>query len=184
LLVCAQNLSKIPPGFDATLAGILSRSGARVIFFDRGAALTRRFLDRLRVREIDASAIHVETVRPYADFLGGLAAADLVLDTPGFSGGGTSLDALGLGVPVLAFEGNTTRSRQTSAMLRLIEVPELIAADDADYAQRAIALLADCDLRAALRARILEGSHRLFDDPRPLAGFATFLQDSVRHSAR
>ena len=184
LLVCAQNLSKIPPSFDSTLAGILSRSGARVIFFDRGAALTRRFLDRLRAHDIDASAIHVEAVRPYADFLAGLAAADLILDTPGFSGGGTSLDALGLGVPVLAFEGNSTRSRQTSAMLRLIEVPELIAADGADYAQRAIALLADGGRRAALRARILESSHRLFDDPRPLAGFAAFLQDSVRHSAR
>jgi protein O-GlcNAc transferase len=189
LLVCAQNLSKIPPGFDATLAEILSRSAASVIFFDRGAALTRRFLDRLRARGIDASAVHVEAVRPYADFLAGLAAADLILDTPGFSGGGTSLDALGLGSPVLAFEGNSTRSRQTSAMLRLIEVPELIAADGTDYAQRAIALLADGDGRAALRRRILERSHLLFDDPRPLAGFTAFLREaagggSVRHSAR
>jgi protein O-GlcNAc transferase len=184
LVVCAQNLSKIPPAFDATLAEVLSRSAARVIFIDRGASLTRRFLDRLRARNIDASAIHVEAARPYADFLAGLAAADLILDTPGFSGGGTSLDALGLGVPVLAFEGDSARSRQTSAMLRLIEVPELIAADSADYARRALELLADGGQRSALRKRIAERSHLLFDDPRPLAGFAAFLQDSVRHSAR
>ena len=189
LLVCAQSLSKIPPGFDATLAEILLRSAASVIFFDRGAALTRRFLDRLRARGIDASAVHVEAVRPYADFLAGLAAADLILDTPGFSGGGTSLDALGLGAPVLAFDGDSTRSRQTAAMLRLLEIPELIAADGADYARRALGLLADGDGRAALRRHVLERSHLLFDDPRPLASFAAFLREaagegSVRHSAR
>ncbi len=188
LLVCAQSLSKVPPAFDATLAEILSGSAARVVFFDRGAALTRKFLDRLkpalRERGVDESAVHVEAVHPYADFLAGLAGADLILDTPGFSGGGTSLDALGLGAPVLAFEGDSTRSRQTSAMLRLIELPELIASDGPDYARRALALLADRDRVAALRKRILERSLLLFNDPRPLTAFAAFLQDSVRHSAR
>jgi protein O-GlcNAc transferase len=193
LLVCAQTLSKIPPAFDGVLAEILAQSRSRVVFFDRGAALTRRFLDRLRPalrsRGVGEDAVHVESVHPYADFLAGLAAADLVLDTPGFSGGGTSLDALGLGAAVLCFEGHSARARQTSAMLRLLGIPELIAGDDADYVRRALELLGDRKRLDQLRKRVGERSNALFSDPAPLAAFAAFLRgaqrpDSVRNSAR
>jgi protein O-GlcNAc transferase len=182
LVMCLQNLSKIPPAFDAVVAQILARSGARLVCFDRGGGVSERFRRRidlaLRERGVDAAALHIERVHAYDEFLGGIAKADLVLDTPGFSGGATSLDALGLGVPVLAFEGDTARSRQTSAMLRLLALPELIAPDATRYVERAVALLSAGEEREGLRARLRERSGRLFDDREPLEAFARFLHES------
>jgi protein O-GlcNAc transferase len=181
LAVCAQNLQKLPPAFDATLARIAAGSRARLVFFDRGPGLTRRFSERLS-RALARAGVdareHVRfaPARAYPDYLAGLAEADLVLDSPGFSGGATSLDALGVGAAVLAFEGDRARSRQTSAMLRLAGVEELIVRDADAYAARAQALLGDAGERNALRQRIVAGAPRIFGDGRPLAAFAGYLE--------
>jgi len=184
LLLCAQNLMKIPPQFDATLARIAAATRARLVFFNRGAGVSRRFSQRLTrafaAHGADAQGqVRIEPLRPYDEFLAGLAEADLVLDTPGFSGGATSLDALGVGAAVLCFEGERARARQTSAMLRRIGVEALIARDADEYASRATALLADAGERQALRKRIAAGAHALFDDPRPVEGFAAFLRGTT-----
>lgn len=184
MLVCAQNLQKVQPAFDGVLARIAAASHARVVFFDRAPGLTRRFTARLR-RAFDragadaANQIHVEPSRPYRDFVAGLQAADLVLDTPGFSGGATSLDALGVGAPVLAFEGDRARSRQTSAMLRLVGAPELIARDADQYARLACELVADGSRRAALSEKIRRGLPALFEDTKPTEAFAEFLRNTA-----
>jgi predicted O-linked N-acetylglucosamine transferase (SPINDLY family) len=103
-----------------------------------------------------------------ADFLAVLAHSDLALDSFGFSGGNTSLDALSVGLPVLTLPGEFMRGRQTMAMLRCLSERvsvALLAADAADYASRASQLLADATARAELRAAILASKSQLFDDP-------------------
>jgi predicted O-linked N-acetylglucosamine transferase (SPINDLY family) len=181
-LMCLQHPSKIAPQFDAVIAEILARSGARLVCFDRGAELTRRFRARLEPllieRGVAPGALHVEPLHPYPDFLAGIAAADLILDTPGFSGGGTSLDALGTGAAIVAFDGSMARARQTSAMLRILGVEELIAADGPRYVELTLGLLADRERLAALRERIRGAAPRLFDARAPLAAFAQFLRDA------
>lgn len=185
LLLCLQNLLKLPPDFDRVLAQILVRSNARLVLFDRSAEMGRRFRRRieapLRQSGLDAEAVlRVENVRPYAQFLALVRQADLILDTPGFSGGGTSLDALGMGTPVVAFEGTFARGRQTAAMLRRLELPQLIARDEADYIDKAVALCADAPARAALRAQISARNARLFDAPDVLPALEEFLYRAAR----
>ncbi|WP_257389592.1 hypothetical protein, partial [Tahibacter caeni] len=138
LLLCLQNLIKLPPSFDAVLAAVLAASGAVLVLFDRSAGISRRFVARLsaalQARGLDpAACLRVEAARPYADYLALVQQADLVLDSPGFSGGGTSLDALGVGTPAVTFDGAFARGRQTAAMLRRLGLAELVAADDAAY---------------------------------------------------
>ncbi|HEY2630085.1 MAG TPA: hypothetical protein VGI57_13225, partial [Usitatibacter sp.] len=179
ILMCLQNLGKVPPSFDATIAEILSRTGARLVFLNRGDRLTRRFRTRLD-RALDAlgvarDAVHIEPTRTRAEFIGGIARADLVLDTPGFSGGATSLDALSAGTPVVTFEGESARGRQTSAMLKLIGMDELVAEDDADYALIAIEMLGDKQRVDAARAQIQARSPSLFGDVRTVTAFQDFL---------
>jgi predicted O-linked N-acetylglucosamine transferase (SPINDLY family) len=181
-LLCPQNLSKITPAFDRVLARILAASDARLFLFDREGPLSRRYLMRL------AQAAAAEGVRlddrvellgacPYPEFLGALQAADLVLDTPWFSGGGTSLDAFALGVPVLTTRGGFARGRQTAGMLDQMGLAGLVAADDEDYVARASSLLAQRDRHRALGAAIGERSHVLFDDVAPGVAFAALLQE-------
>ena len=115
-----------------------------------------------------------------ADFLAVLAHSDLALDSFGFSGGNTSLDALSVGLPVLTLPGEFMRGRQTMAMLRCL--PErvssaLLATDAADYVLRARRLLTDSALRAGLRAAITASASALFNDPAPVPALRAWLHD-------
>jgi predicted O-linked N-acetylglucosamine transferase (SPINDLY family) len=180
LLMCLQNLAKIPPSFDAMLAQVAARTRARIVFFNRGAALTARFISRLLpaldAQGLSPAAVHVEPLRPHADYLAGIARADLVLDVPGFSGGATSLDALSAGTPIVAYEGEIARARQSSAMLRRIGLDGLIASDDRDYIDKVLKSVASSADRQDAKAR----AAGLFGDGGCVAGFEDFLQDPGR----
>ena len=180
LLLCLQNFIKLIPAFDATLARIAQASGARIGFFTRNPPLMRRFRERIeatfRAQGLDPEK-HLDflPVQTHADYLAGIARAPLVLDSPWFSGGGTSLDAFSVGTPVLAWEGTMARGRQTSGMLRMLGIDELIALDEEDYVTKAVALCRDSDQRAALRERIAQQRSLVFDDVAAATAFADFL---------
>ena len=180
LVLCLQNLAKVQPSFDDTLARIAAGSGGRLVFFDRGSRLTQRFAARLHAslarHGAPRPALHIEPVHPYADFVAGLEHAALVLDTPGFSGGGTSLDALGAGAIVLAFEGDRARGRQTSGMLEMLGCADLVASGADAYASRAVAL-ARGEGAAEARERIRGARARLFDGREAFEAFEAFLLD-------
>lgn len=180
LVLCLQNLLKLPPAFDDVLARVLAASDAELVLFDRSAGISRHFRERFALalarHGLDAErSVRIEKALPYAEFLACVAHADLVLDSPGFSGGGTSLDALGVGTPVLTFDGRYARGRQTAAMLRRLGLPQLIANDDADYVAKAVALLADASQRTTLRAQIRARGDALFVNAEVLPALEAFL---------
>ncbi|MGH8090143.1 MAG: hypothetical protein ACREO6_01680, partial [Rudaea sp.] len=183
LILCLQNFIKLIPAFDATLARIAAETGARIGFFTRNPPLMRVFRARIEAafaaRGADpAKHLVFLPVQNHADYLAGIARSPLVLDSPWFSGGGTSLDAFSVGTPVLAWEGAMARGRQTSAMLRLLEIPELIATDEDDYIARAVALIRESARRENLRGTIRTRQTRLFDDDAAVRGFADFLRNA------
>lgn len=184
VLLCLQNLIKLVPEFDRILARIAARSGARIVLFDRCAHLGQVFMRRLAPAFaaeglIAEDSVELMPLRAYSEFLGGVQAADLVLDTPWFCGGGTSLDALGVGTPVVTLEGPMARGRQTAGMLRLLGLDELITADADTYVELVVALCADKKRRDGLRLRILQRAEKLFNDPAPLAALQVFLRRAV-----
>ena len=108
-------------------------------------------------------------------FLQLAASMDINLDTIGWSGGVSTFDLLAQDLPTLSVETPTLRGRQSAAMLRRIDCQELIATDADAYVQLAIDLGRDRDRRSALRERIAQLKHRLYDDSAPVAAFAEFL---------
>lgn len=180
LLLCLQSLFKLVPAFDDMLARIAVASQARIVLFESPRALSPRFLARARAaferRGIDIDD-HVEIVdrRSHDDYLALVAGADLVLDSIHFSGGATSLDALGVGTPVITLDGEFMRGRQTAAMLRLCGVDDLVAATTDAYVDLAIALCRDAPRRAELRTRILQGADALFERTDVLPALEAFL---------
>lgn len=187
-LVCAQGLPKLTPAFEHAVARLLREVDARLVVFDRGRALGRRWLaglgQRLASEGLDLErSIAVLPVRPYPEFLGALAGADLVLDTPWFSGGATSLDAIAIGAPVLAWASPYARGRQTAAMLELCGCPELIAREADDYVARALELLRDRGRRAELGMRLVAAAPRLFDRVPMVAAFERALVELVERGA-
>jgi predicted O-linked N-acetylglucosamine transferase (SPINDLY family) len=167
LLLCPQNLAKLGPAFDEVLARVVAGCDGRLLLFDRGRSLSERVLGRLvpaleRHGVVPERALTVLPACPYPEFLGAIAAADLVLDTPWFSGGATSLDTIAMGTPIVAWEGVFARGRQTAAMLRMAGLPELVAPDADGYVERALRLVRDPDFTQATRAKLRAGRERVF----------------------
>jgi glycosyltransferase involved in cell wall biosynthesis/predicted O-linked N-acetylglucosamine transferase (SPINDLY family) len=86
--------------------------------------------------------------------------ADVYLDTFPFSGSISVFDPLELGLPTVIWEGKTPRSRMAATMLRELEIPELIAFDEATYIEITVRLATDSAWRAQIRQRILVGMSR------------------------
>lgn len=184
VLMCPRSLGKLQPAFDAVLARVVRETGAMLVLFEDNAGQSQRYTKRLQ-RAFSAAGVafeaNVRVVRAlaYPDFLAGIAAATLVLDTPGFSGGATSLDAISMGTPIVAFAGDSARARQASAMLTLVGAPELIAHDDDDYVRTAVDLCRDGTRRAALRKRLQANADVLFESRAGVRGLEQFLIESV-----
>ncbi|HNY48645.1 MAG TPA: hypothetical protein PKN64_16940, partial [Casimicrobium sp.] len=124
--------------------------------------------------------------RSRADFLAVLAACDLGLDTFGFSGGNTSLDAFSVGLPVVTLPGEFMRGRQTFAMLALMSSTieaSLVARDADDYVRITTTLLGDSETRETLQRAIRAESPRLFEDVRAVAALRAALLRAVRGTA-
>jgi CRISPR-associated protein Csy1 len=102
-----------------------------------------------------------------------------MLDTMRWSGGQTSVDALDCGLPVVTLPGSMMRGRQSTGMLSLLGLYELIAADADDYARIATRLCQDVDWRAGLAKSIRERNGMLFDDSAPLDALEAFYREAV-----
>lgn len=170
-LLCVQRLFKVLPHMDNLIARIAKQlPNCRIAFFaSLSPGLNETFVKRVTAamqREgVDAATtLQILPAMTYENFLGTLEAADIVLDTTHFSGGNSSFDAFAVGTPVVAYEGAMMRSRQTSAMLRIMNIPELIADSDDAYIETAVALAKDPQRQKKLRQRILNGRAILFDD--------------------
>ena len=189
LLVCLQTLFKLVPAFDELLARIVAATDAKVVFFESPAVLGGRFLARAGARLAAVGldpARHLVVLgrRNHADYLGGVASADLVLDTPVFGGGATSLDALGVGTPIVTLEGRFMRARQAAAMLRLVGADGLVAHTADEYVDLAVALCRDEGLRRQWRAHLLRRAPELFDRIDALGAFEAFLERAAADAAR
>ena len=101
--------------------------------------------------------------------------ADVVLDTPRWSGGNTSLDAFAAGTPVVTLPGRFMRGRQTAGMLALMGLDALVAPAPDDYVRLALDCARDRDRNRGLREAIAERRAALFDRPEPVAAFADAL---------
>jgi len=91
-----------------------------------------------------------------------------MLDTLGFSGFNTTMQAVECGLPVLAYEGEFMRGRFASGIMRRMGLAELIAATDDEFIQKAIALAADPARLQRLRREIADRRSVLFHDLEPI----------------
>ncbi len=178
----AQSLYKLTPEFDDALARIAAAlPEAR---FDLTPACGERLRARLEQRLLAAFARHGLdgrgriVVRPrmgLAQFLGLAAAADLNLDSFGWSGGNTTLEISFFDTPTLTLPGALMRSRHSLAINTRLELPELVADSVDDYVARAIALGRDAAARGRLRSAIAARKARLYRDESVAPALAEFL---------
>jgi len=171
LALWARVLRALPDSRLRIMTRELSDPGARTL-------LQRR----LTAAGLDARRVVLDAPRPRADYLAAYGLIDVVLDTFPFSGGTTTAEALWMGVPVLALEGQRLVERQAGALLRAAGLAQWVAADADDFVAKAVRLGEDLPALAALRGGLREQARAsaVCDAKRFAASFAAAMHDMVR----
>jgi predicted O-linked N-acetylglucosamine transferase (SPINDLY family) len=186
--LCCQSLFKYLPQFDAVFCRIAAAvPEAQFLFLDmgRGERLTEQFRRRLHRAFARAgldSGRHV-VILPHLDsgqYQAVNQAADVFLDSIGWSGCNSTLEALACGLPVVTLPGALMRGRHSLAILRMMGVGDTLARDLDDYVALAVRLGRDMPWRQALRARVLANLDKVFRDPACIRSLERFLEEAVR----
>ncbi|MCI0749825.1 MAG: tetratricopeptide repeat protein, partial [Nevskiales bacterium] len=187
LYFCAQNLRKLHPDFDALARGVLERdpAGTLLISGEIQPALTRRLQQRLQKSCADVfERVRIVPRLAEAEYRERLRTADVVLDTPHYSGGANSnYDAFAAGTPVVTLPGAFHRGRYTLAAYRQMGVLDAVAESPEDYARIAVTLAREPDRRADLSRRLLAALPEVIEDRRAVRELETLFESAIRGAA-
>lgn len=180
LLLCPGTPFKYAPEHDRVLVEIARRLGAcRLVFFAyRSQSLDAILRERLAGAFGEADFQRFVRIVPWqtkAQFHGWLRSADVYLDTIGFSGFNTALQAVECGLPVVTLEGRFMRARLASGILKRLGLQELVAATAEEYIQTAVKLASDRAYREHISREIGKRRGRLFNDQAPIAALEDLL---------
>ena len=190
LLVCPGMPFKYAPQYDSVITGIARRLGrCRFIFFQ---SRLNRTWDKVRRRLAAAFAQSrldfddFVTFIPWQDrpaFYGLLKHSDVYLDTIGFSGFNTAVQAIECGLPIVTREGRFLRGRLASGILKRMGLAELVAQSEEGYVELAVRLAREAEYREHIRRRVAESRHVLFEDTAPIRALEAFLIEAAGRRA-
>ncbi len=189
LLICPGMPFKYGPQYDSVIIEIARALGrCRFVFF---SSPLNRVWDKLRRRLEAAFAQSQLDLDDFVSFIpwqhrpgfyGLLKRADVFLDTIGFSGFNTAVQAVECGLPLVTREGRFMRGRLASGILRRMGLPELIARSEEDYVALAVRLARDHEYREQVRERFAASRHVLFEDLAPIRALENFLVDAANRN--
>jgi predicted O-linked N-acetylglucosamine transferase (SPINDLY family) len=190
LLLCCGTPFKYLPSYDRTLTAIAHALGSCqfVFFADRALPSFMKLRHRLQLGFERAGLDferHVVFVpwQPRPQFYGLLQRADAFLDTVGFSGFNTAMQAVECGLPIVARPGSFMRGRFASAILKRMQLEECVAASESGYVELAVKLVRDAGYRARIRAHIEASRAILYEDAAPMSALQEFLATACTRSS-
>ncbi len=183
ILLCAGVPQKYAPSEDALWIDIARRCApCKLVFFRAAADHASALLERRLRAAFAASGLdfdrHVVFVawQSQAQFFGLLQRADAYLDSVGFSGFNTAMQAVECGTPIVAWEGDAMRGRFASAILRQMGLDAWVASTHADYATLVQRLCEDREARERVKAQIAQQRGALYDDKAGVDELAALLK--------
>jgi len=180
-----HNPSKINPDLIAAWAKILAgvpESRLRLIFRGLDDPMVRDYLERtFQAHGIPAARLDIRGKVPHEILLGLYNDCDFALDSFPYAGGLTTLEALWMGIPVIAAPGATFASRHSTSHLTFGGFAGEVTGGPGDYVRTAIAwahspAMLDAD-RTARRARF--ATSPLLDGARFAADLKTLLETAL-----
>ncbi|HTU26020.1 MAG TPA: tetratricopeptide repeat protein [Pirellulales bacterium] len=120
------------------------------------ASVARRIREAFADQGIDDSRLDLQGKSPHDALFAQYNRIDIALDPMPYCGGLTTCEAAWMGVPVVTCPGETFASRHSLSHLSTVGVTELVADDEHDYVERAVALAGDLPRLALLRASLRE----------------------------
>lgn len=183
MLICSGTAFKYQVEYDRILTQIASQvDGSQLIFFrQRPENLSDLLKARLEQAFSQAGldfARHVRFIsaQPLQVFHGLLRRAHIALDTIGFSGYNTAIQAIEAGLPIVTRDSRFLRGRLASGVLRRLGLTELIAQTTDEYVSLAVKLATDSEFHQRVRSEIARRRALLFDDVAPIRHLEDLLE--------
>jgi predicted O-linked N-acetylglucosamine transferase (SPINDLY family) len=184
--ICSQSLFKYLPRYDHIFPEIARRvPKAQFIFLSHPQQeITEQFkrrLDRAFARySLDSRDFYTFVPRlNYPDYMALYLASDVFLDSFGWCGANTTLEAIACGLPVVTMPGEFMRGRHSYGFLTMLGVLETIARNEADYITIAAEIGRDPEWRTTIARRITENHHRLYEDKTCVRALEQFYRQVV-----
>ena len=186
LFGCLQSIYKYLPQYDFIFPRIAKATPEAIFVFLEGEQrYTTEILKRRLTAIFSEHGLEAEkhvlfiprvTTDAYAALVNDM---DVILDTIGWSGGNTSLEAIGLGKPLVTYPGEFMRGRHTSAMFRMMGMERHVACSLEDFISRAIDLGSDGDLRLQVSTELRLKSRLLYQDRHFIGELDRFFKSEV-----
>jgi predicted O-linked N-acetylglucosamine transferase (SPINDLY family)/predicted SAM-dependent methyltransferase len=160
---CFNNFQKLSAGFFDAAARILRATpGSRLLLKAQPLglpAVARRVRERFAAAGVDASRLELlGWERSVEGHLATYRRVDIALDSFPYNGTTTTCEALWMGVPVIAVNGDRHAGRVGASILKTVGLDELLASNVDGYVDLAVRLAGDpqrlATLRAGIRARV------------------------------
>lgn len=184
MLISAGTPFKYASQYDGVFIAIARRlPDCRFVFFRHWVpGLTERLEQRLNAAFAHAGLDYGQHVvfvpwQSRAAFHGWMQQAHVYLDTIGFSGFNTAIQALECELPIVAMAGRFLRGRLASGLLQRIGLGELVATSADDYVDLAVRLALDGNRRAAASDRIASRHAAIYGDASPIRALEQFLAE-------
>ena len=163
LVFCSfNNTYKITPAvFDVWMRLLGAIDGAVLWLLNDNALAAANLRKQAAARGVDPARLVFAPRVPLEAHLARHGLADLFLDTLPYSAHTTASDALWMGLPLLTCLGGAFAGRVGASLCHAVGLDDLIAPDLGAYEQMALALANDPARRAAIRAHLEGGRHRL-----------------------
>ncbi|HAJ60982.1 MAG TPA: glycosyl transferase family 1 [Cyanobacteria bacterium UBA8543] len=183
--LCCQAPFKYLPQHDFIFTEIARRVPQAQLIFIRADNLKSRIQGAFAAAEMRSEeyCVFLPTQARF-DYLMLNLLCDVYLDSFGFSGGNTTLDAIACNLPIVTCPGEFMRGRLSYAMLTRLGLSETIAQDEAEYIDIAVRL----GLEPAWREQIVQytAQHHdcLYNDTTCVAALEEFYRRVVREGFR
>ena len=164
-----QSLLKFLPKYDHLIGVLLEQNKNSTISLlkDRDPYYTKIFIERLlknkKIKKNFNRLIFLDGHDKKFKFIDKLREHKIVIDTIGWSGGNTSLEALFLNKPIITLKGNSLRSNHTAAFLKEIDLEVLIAKNYTEYLQLANKLMENKEFFNFIVNKIIKNKHLIFN---------------------
>lgn len=184
---CGQSVYKYLPQYDDVFARIAAEAGNVQFVFLRhqgGPLVNEIFQERLErafaargLNSADHCIFHGRLGQ--AQFVAAMGLCDVFLDSIGWSGCNSAMESLPNDLPIVTTPGAFMRGRHSAAILEMMGMGDTVAATIDDYVAMAVRLARQPQERQALRRRLAENKHKLFNDRACVTALEDLIEGAV-----
>ncbi|WP_440635427.1 O-linked N-acetylglucosamine transferase, SPINDLY family protein [Candidatus Pelagibacter sp. HIMB1746] len=113
------------------------------------------------------------------EFLELINRSDIILDSLHWSGGNTSLEAISLNKPIVTYPSNFMRGRHTYAIMKILNIEELIVKSKQEYVKISNELAHNKNFRNSIINKIKKNKNKLFNDNQSTRFLENFIREKV-----